>query len=124
MNVWGPRGDALFAVGGRPDEGRVYRYDGRAWRDVAIPPLKRASVGAFYKVWGLHADNVYVVGQRGVVLHRTGGARREELAGASGDLVSVWGTDAAHVLAVGGTLGSNAGPFFGVALRRPLSATE
>lgn len=187
MNVWGPRGDALFAVGGRPSEGRVYRYDGRAWSratlgvdvpllnwvwgfgaddvtavgnhgtvlhwdgrawtrqstprtenlwgvwgasstdlwavggngaaddrpvllhwdgaawsDVAVPSLQRASVGAFYKVWGLDADNVYVVGQRGVVLHRTGGAWREELAGASGDLVSVWGTDATHVLAVGG----------------------
>lgn len=103
--VWGASPEDLWAVGGNgaaDDRPVLLHWDGRAWRDVEIPALQRAGVGAFYKVWGLSSDNVYVVGQRGVVLHRTGGAWREELAGASGDLVSVWGTDANNVLAVGG----------------------
>lgn len=103
--VWGASPTDLWAVGGSgaaDDRPVLLHWDGRAWSDTAIPALQRAGVGAFYKVWGLSSDNVYVVGQRGVVLHRTQGAWREELAGASGDLVSVWGTDASNVLAVGG----------------------
>lgn len=103
--VWGAAPNDLWAVGGDgvADAPPVLlHWDGRAWREEAIPALQRAGVGAFFKVWGTGADNVYVVGQRGVVLHRAGGAWREELVGTSADLVAVWGTDASHVLAVGG----------------------
>jgi len=103
--VWGAAPDDLWAVGGDgvADAPPVLlHWDGGRWRDEPIPTLQRSGVGAFFKVWGTGADNVYVVGQRGVVLHRVGGAWREELVGVSADLVSVWGTDADHVLAVGG----------------------
>lgn len=103
--VWGAARNDLWAVGGSGDGTAppvMLHYDGAAWTSVAIPTLMRAGVSAFFKVWGTGPDNVYVVGQRGVVLHRTGGAWREELAGVSGDLVSIWGTDPQHILAVGG----------------------
>lgn len=103
--VWGAAPNDLWSVGGTGggDASPVLlHYDGAVWTAVPVPTLMRAGIGAFYKVWGTGADNVYVVGQRGVVLHRTGGAWREELAGVSGDLVSIWGTDASHILAVGG----------------------
>lgn len=103
--VWGAAPNDLWAVGGTGDGDAspvLLHGDGSAWTTVAIPTLMRAGAGAFYKVWGTGADNVYVVGQRGVVLHRMGGVWREELAGVSGDLVSIWGTDASHILAVGG----------------------
>lgn len=103
--VWGAARNDLWAVGGsgNGDAAPVLLHsDGTAWESVTLPTITRAGVSAFYKVWGTSADNVYVVGQRGVVLHRTGAVWREELAGVSGDLVSLWGTDANHILAVGG----------------------
>lgn len=103
--VWGASPDDLWAVGGTGDGESapvLLHRDGAGWTAVEVPTLMRAGVGAFFKVWGTGADNVYVVGQRGVVLHRHGGRWREEFAGVSGDLVSLWGTDASHVLAVGG----------------------
>ncbi|MEZ4405750.1 MAG: hypothetical protein R3A52_04525 [Polyangiales bacterium] len=103
--VWGAAPNDLWAVGGAGDANAppvMLHWDGAAWAAAEFPTLTRAGVSAFFKVWGTGADNVYVVGQRGVVLHRSGGAWREEFVGVSGDLVSVWGTDADHVLAVGG----------------------
>ncbi len=103
--VWGAAPNDLWAVGGSGNAEAspvLLHYDGATWASVAPPAIARAGVSAFYKVWGTGADNVYVVGQRGVVLHRAGSAWREELAGVSGDLVSLWGTDANHILAVGG----------------------
>jgi hypothetical protein len=102
--VWGAAPNDLWAVGGagNGDPPVLLHGDGAGWTEVALPTLTRAGVSALYKVWGTGADNVYAVGQRGVVLHRVGSAWREEFAGVSGDLVSLWGTDASHVLAVGG----------------------
>ena len=103
--VWGAAPNDLWAVGGTGDGETppvLLHRDGAAWTAVEVPPLTRAAVSAFFKVWGTGADNVYVVGQRGVVLHRSGGVWREEFAGVSGDLVSLWGSDASHILAVGG----------------------
>lgn len=103
--VWGSAPDDLWAVGGRGlDEGdaTLLHFDGRAWGSVGLPALRRANVFAFYKVWGTSRDNVYVVGQRGAVLHWDGRAWSEELAGASDDLISIWGTGPGHIVAIGG----------------------
>lgn len=103
--VWGAASNDLWTVGGSGDGENppvLLHGDGTTWTAAALPTLMRAGVSALYKVWGTGADNVYAVGQRGVVLHRSGGQWREEFAGVSGDLVSLWGTDANHILAVGG----------------------
>ena len=50
----------------------VLRWDGAAWAPEALPgaPLSRA----LYKVWGAGPDDIYVVGERGVMWRRQGGA--------------------------------------------------
>lgn len=103
--VWGAAPDDLWAVGGSgfPEATpTVLHYDGTAWSTQTLPTLIRANVHGLFKVWGSSADNVYVVGQRGVVLHWDGAAWTEELVGATDDLVAVWGTAPDRVLAVGG----------------------
>jgi hypothetical protein len=103
--VWGASPDDVWAVGGSGfpgSEPTLLHLDGSGWSAVAFPALERANVHAFYKVWGSSASDVWVVGQRGAVLHHDGSAWREELVGASDDLVAVWGTGPDHVVMVGG----------------------
>lgn len=101
--VWGAATNDVWAVGGdgQAPNATLLHFDGASWSRVMLPPLQKPRVGQLLKVWGFGADDVYVVGQRGVVLHRTGGVWREELSGANDDLVSVWGANGV-VVAVGG----------------------
>jgi hypothetical protein len=116
--VWGASPDDLWAVGGSglsAGDATLLHFDGRGWSAVRPPPLQRANVFAFYKVWGTASDNAYVVGQRGAVLHWNGGSWSEELAGASDDLISLWGTGPDHIVAVGGRGNGVASVWDGVA---------
>ncbi|MEZ4256908.1 MAG: hypothetical protein R3A78_14555 [Polyangiales bacterium] len=72
------------------------------FESVELPTLMRSNVHAFFKVWGSSKDDVWVVGQRGVVLHYDGDVWEERLAGSSEDLISVWGTGPDRVAFVGG----------------------
>ncbi len=98
MNVWGPRGDALFAVGGRPSEGRVYRYDGRAWSRVPLG----VDVPLLNWVWGFGADDVTAVGNGGTVLHWDGRAWTRQPTPRAENLWGVWGASSSDLWAVGG----------------------
>lgn len=103
--VWGAAPDDLWAVGGgglAAGQATLLHYDGATWTSQVLPALQRPNVWQLLKVWGTSAENVYVVGQRGVVLHFSAGAWKEELVGASDDLVSLWGTGPDHIVAVGG----------------------
>ncbi len=103
--VWGASPDDLWAVGGAGrEEGQetILHYDGSDWSEVDSPELMRANVYAFFKVWGTSADNIYIVGQNGVVLHYDGTEWTEEFAGVSDDLISLWGTGSDRIIAVGG----------------------
>jgi hypothetical protein len=103
--VWGASPDDLWAVGGEGrEEGQatILRYDGSAWQQLAVPPLERPQVWAFFKVWGTSADNVYIVGQRGAVLRWDGQELTELHVGAAEDLISIWGTGPDRIVAVGG----------------------
>ncbi len=103
--VWGASPDNLWAVGGRGREdgqATLLHFDGTDWGAETIPQLQRAGVNALFKVWGSSASDVYVVGQRGGVLHYDGNTWTEQLVGASEDLISVWGTGPDLVVAVGG----------------------
>jgi hypothetical protein len=57
--------------------------------------------GALRAVWGSSADDVYVVGDDGVVLHQTGGLLNTIRVGTGADLTSVWGSAANDVWVVG-----------------------
>ena len=64
--------------------------------------LQKEKVYAFYKVWGTSADNLYIVGQRGVMLHWNGSELTEVDTGTHEDLISLWGTGPDRIAAVGG----------------------
>lgn len=103
--VWGSASNDLWAVGGNgrdEDNATILRYDGTSWRHVPRPTIARPRVGAFFKVWGTSADNLYIVGQRGVILHWNGSDFTEIETAASEDLVALWGTGPDRIAIVGG----------------------
>lgn len=103
--IWGASPDDLWAVGGRgrePGQETILHYDGDTWTNAPMPDIVRAGVHAFFKIWGTSADNIYIVGQNGVVLHYDGSQWTEEFAGANDDLISLWGTGPDRIVAVGG----------------------
>jgi len=104
--VWGASQDVLWAVGGyvppRSGPPTIVRLTREGGEVVALPEGLEAS-GTFFKVWGARADDVWVVGEKGMALHFDGAAwRRVALAGAP-RLVTVHGSGAGHLAAVGGT---------------------
>jgi len=116
--VWGAAPNDLWSVGGdglADGHATLLHYDGVAWAQQALPPMQKANVWQLLKVWGTGADNVYVVGQRGVVLHKKGAQWAEELVGASDDLVSLWGTGPDRIVAVGGRANGIASVWDGMA---------
>jgi hypothetical protein len=102
FGIWGAERDA-WVVGGRGARGVIRRDDG----DIFTTPTSTAAVtagAATFKVFGLAADAVYVVGQRGRAA-RWDGARFTVLATPTEEtLFAVHAADAASVFAVGGAL--------------------
>lgn len=101
--------DDVWAVGGmvggpstQPDD-VVLHFDGSSWQAVTLPgePLGRA----LFKVWGTGSDDLYVVGEAGVIWHKDGDTWIDESGTppvATGNLTTVHGCGAADVYAVGG----------------------
>ncbi len=103
--VWGASPKDIWSVGGtgRSDGvATLLHYDGSTWESVALPPLQKAGVNALFKVWGTGPSNVLAVGQKGAVIRYDGSTWKEELVGASDDLIALWGTGPDFVVAVGG----------------------
>lgn len=97
MNVWGTSAADVYSVGGQPDRGVIFHYDGTAWSEVEIPegPM-------LYWIHGV--DNTLVaVGEHGRVLRRDGdGVWTDGNAGLDTPLWGVWGARADRMFAVGG----------------------
>jgi photosystem II stability/assembly factor-like uncharacterized protein len=80
----------------------MMHYDGDGWREVAwSKPLPLLN-----DVWGSSADDVFVVGYGGTILHYDGADWESMVSGTSAALLSLWGTGPNDVYAVGenGTL--------------------
>jgi hypothetical protein len=104
--VWGSSPTDVWAVGGFAGrDGFAWRYDGEAWEVVDLPDdLPRAANGdipALFKVWGRSADDVWIVGGLGAVLHWDGTRLERVDAGTEEQLFTVAGTDD-EVAIVGG----------------------
>ncbi len=103
--IWAQAADDVWAVGGEPVFGTtpfVMRYDGQTWTQVELPPIVRPGVAAFFKVWGSGPDDIYAVGQNGIILHWDGASFTEMGAGISQDLIGIWGNAADDITVVGG----------------------
>jgi hypothetical protein len=103
--VWGASSDELWAVGGDgfSDAPLLLRRDGASasWEEVALPELGVEAKGLF-KVWGWAADDVWIVGDLGATLHYDGGEWTGHPTDGAVDLISLWGTEAEGLVAVGG----------------------
>jgi hypothetical protein len=98
----------VWAVGGTPEgtidqeDDIVLHWDGATWSHETLPgtPLHRA----LFKVWGTADDNLFVVGEAGVIWHRTaaGWVDESDASLAGGTLFTVHGCSATEVYAVGG----------------------
>jgi hypothetical protein len=105
FGVWAAAPDDAWAVGGVPDQPDqpndvVLHWDGTSWRPEALPELHKV---AMFKVWGSSKDDVYVVGELGLVWHRVNGTWTREAAGvAKGRLTTVNGCSKTELFAVGG----------------------
>ena len=105
FGVWAASPNDAWAVGGVPDQPSgpndvVLHWDGNAWTPEVLPETKKV---ALFKVWGSSKDDIYVVGEAGLVWHRTKGPWTREADGvAKGRLTTVTGCSASEVLVVGG----------------------
>ena len=100
---WGADAGEVWAVGGDgvKDDPVLLRWGGESWESVVLPALDPDSHGLF-KVWGSAADDVMVVGDRGVTLHYEGSEWSAVDTGSIVDLISLWGPGDGTLLAVGG----------------------
>lgn len=94
----------VWSVGGLPEtpdgpNDLVLHWDGSAWKPETLPTPTKS---ALFKVWGTADDDLYVVGENGVIWHRTsGGWAREGEGLATGRLTTVYGC-AGKIWVVGG----------------------
>jgi hypothetical protein len=73
FGVWAADEDDIYAVGSAAGRnGFVWHYDGRGWAQLplpdALPRNTDRDLPGFFKVWGASPEDVWVVGDRGVVL--------------------------------------------------------
>lgn len=107
--MWGifplPSGD-VYAVGGTPGGGTdepndlIAHYNGSTWSPVTLPG--DALGVSLYKVWGTGDDNLYVVGEKGTIWHKTSSGWQQEDSGTTGTLFTVHGCSETEIYAVGG----------------------
>ncbi len=97
LSVWGPAPDDIYAVGGNPEKGVLYHYDGTSWQPQEVPgapPLLNWIDGSSTDTW--------IVGNEGVAMVQSGGSWERRDAPTSEPLWGVWASSSSDVWAVGG----------------------
>ncbi len=98
--VWGSAPDDVWVVGGKPDQGEIYHFDGQAWQAMDVP-----DVPLLVWVYGFEPDDVYAVGLGGGAVHYDGQSWTAMSTGTTEDLWGVWGSAPDDIWVVGGNVG-------------------
>ena len=114
--VWVSPSGLAWAVGGDPlsveTNPIILHYDGVAWRTETMWETDR-SFRSFFKVWGTADDHVLVVGSDGVALIYDGSTWTQIPTASSRDFISLWGSSATDIVAVGGRSNGTVGRWDG-----------
>lgn len=108
FGVWAADGRDVYAVGSAAGRnGFIWHFDGGGWAQLplpdALPRNQDRDVPGFFKVWGASAEDVWVVGDRGVVLRgNAGDGFRVVASGSDERLFTVHGAGG-RVVMVGGS---------------------
>jgi hypothetical protein len=98
--AWGPPRTAqsagsVFAVG---DRGLGLAWSSADWIET---PFHNATTRNYYGIWGMSAQDVWVVGEAGEIVHAVGTLVMRVSSGTTVDLYAVWGSAGNNILAVG-----------------------
>lgn len=104
--VWAASPTDAWVVGGTPEGGTsapndlLFHWNGTSFSNVALPQVLGR---AFYKVWGVSSDDLYVVGEAATIWHKKGAdwSLESDPPLASGTLFTVAGSSSQNVYAVG-----------------------
>jgi hypothetical protein len=104
--VWGAAPDDLWIVGGgvSSDSPVLLHWDGAAFTQHELAEEENdRGAGSMFKVWGMDG-RVFAVGGSGLIVEWNGTAWTQMSAGAEAneDFVSLWGSEATGIVAVGG----------------------
>jgi len=99
LSTWSPDGEVRFAVGGEPEAGIVMSDAGGEWASVATD----LDVPLLNWVYGFGADDLWVVGNGGTIIHWDGSTWSEVESSTTEDLWGVWGASPDDLWAVGGS---------------------
>jgi len=80
-DLWGTAANNIYAVGG--NDARLKRFDGSNWSTVL-------GGGTLYGIHGNKANNIFVTGPAGTVLHYDGTSWTKEIVPTNQHLYSVW----------------------------------
>ncbi len=100
-SVWGTGPDDVFVVGGTPQQGEAYHFDGTQWTMMALP-----QVALLVWTFGFAPDDVMAVGLDGGVVRYDGVAWTMLDSGTTEDLWGVWGPAPDDLWIVGGDVGA------------------
>ncbi|MEQ1568872.1 MAG: hypothetical protein ABMA64_24755 [Myxococcota bacterium] len=95
--VWGSGPSDVWMVGGQPDAGEIFHFDGSTWSPVTAP-----DVDLLVWVYGFAADDAYAVGVHGAMAHWDGAEWSKLDPPTTEDLWGVWGAAPNDLWIVGG----------------------
>lgn len=93
-SIWGTGPTDLFVAA----NGEVYHYDGSTWTTMIIPESAKAVT--LWEIWGAAGDDVFVVGNKGIILHYNGTEWSTMNSNTIGNIWEVWGTASNNVYAI------------------------
>jgi photosystem II stability/assembly factor-like uncharacterized protein len=105
--VWGtPDGTRIYVTGDPESDGQgnirnmILSSNGTGWTRMDTP-IVAPGRGRLHGVWGFANNNVFAVGDDGVILHFDGNQWSPMTSGTTTDLYAVWGANMSSVFAVG-----------------------
>jgi hypothetical protein len=98
LSVAGSSPSNVYAVGGTPEQGRIWHFDGVSWSEQDVPE----DVPLLNWVHVFDDDSAVIAGNDGTILRRRNGAWIQQATTTDQDLWGVWGASDAQIWAVGG----------------------